>query len=252
MAGVLMRRGEVQERLSDRGWFSDIDPALAEAVLDGGRLVSVDRGKPLFRPEDDPGGVYGVVAGGMVMFTTGHDGAPRAEHIMRRGAWFGYGAVLFRHNRTRLAEANEPSVLFHVSLAQLDALRLAFPNADLALRLLAAHGEMALQNAISDLLIPNAERRLAAVLLRITGSVRLPPGPRRPDGLQGEHRSDPWGNPAGEPLTQALLADLANVSRQTVARFVDRASAEGWIDWRYGRVKVLKLGDIKDFIAGNA
>jgi CRP-like cAMP-binding protein len=247
-----MRRIDLQERLSDWGWFGDLDPPLAEAVLDGGRLVSIDRGKPLFRQEDDPGGIYGVVAGGMVMFTTGHDGAPRAEHIMRRGAWLGYGAVLFRHNRARLAEANEPSLLIHVPLAQLDGLRLAFPTADLALRLLAAQGEMALLNAISDLLISSAERRFAAVLLRVTGNVRLPPGPRRPDGLQPELRSDQWGNPSVEPLTQALLADLANVSRQTVTRFVDRASQEGWIDWRYGRVRILKLRDIKDFIAGNA
>jgi CRP/FNR family transcriptional regulator, cyclic AMP receptor protein len=247
-----MQRGEVHERMADRGWFADLDHVLANAVLDCGRLVSVNRGEPLFRPENDPGGIYGVVAGGMLMFTTGHDGSLRAEHIMRRGAWFGYGAVLFRHNRTRLAEANEPSLLLHVPLAQLDGLRQSIPSADLALRLLAAHGEMALQNAISDLLIPNADHRLAAVLLRVTGCVRLPPGPRRPEGLQHELRSDPWGNAAGEPLTQTLLADLANVSRQTVARFVDRASQEGWIEWRYGRVRILKPGDIKDFIAENA
>jgi len=36
------------------------------------------------------------------------------------------------------------------------------------------------------------------------------------------------------PLTQALLADLANASPYTAARFVDRATRAGRINWRYG------------------
>lgn len=248
MAVEPLRRGEMQRRLADRGWFAELDPKLAEAVLNAGRQVSFARGASIFQPQSDPGGIFGVITGGIVLSTLGRDGFPAAGHIMRRASWFGYGAVLFRHNRKLLAEANEPSVLLHVPLAQIDAIRAANPGADLAFRQLAAFGETAILNIVADLLIPGAEERLASVLLRVAGvdPPAFAPTPRE------VALPDPFDDPQGVPLTQALLGALANVSRQTVARFVDRASQEGWIEWRYGRVRILKLGDIKDFIAGNA
>ena len=52
------------------------------------------------------------------------------------------------------------------------------------------------------------------------------------------------------PLTQTLLGELANASPHTVARFVDRASAAGMIDWRYGRVRILDVVALAGFAAG--
>jgi CRP-like cAMP-binding protein len=111
-----MKRNEARQRLASRGWFSELEPSLATAVLDAGRTVPLRRGDALFRPGDDPGGIYGVVDGGIVLSTTGHDGLAAAGHIMRRGAWFGYGSVTFRQKRTLMAEANEPSTILHVPL----------------------------------------------------------------------------------------------------------------------------------------
>jgi CRP-like cAMP-binding protein len=246
MAAEHLRRGEVQQRLAEAGWFSVLEPRLAEAVLDAGRQVSFARGASMFQPEGDLGGIYGVISGGIVISLPGRDGFPAAGHIMRRGGWFGYGAVLYRKNRTLLAEANEPSVLLHVSLAQVDAIRTAFAGAEPAFTLLAAFGETAILNIVADLMIPVAEQRLASVLLRATGIDR--PGM----GLapRGSVAADRHADPLGVPLTQGLLADLANASRQTVARFVDRATRAGWIDWRYGRVRILSPQALADFAAG--
>jgi hypothetical protein len=47
-----------------------------------------------------------------------------------------------------------------------------------------------------------------------------------------------------------MLGELANTSPYTVARFVDRAVQAGWIDWRYGRVRILELGQLTAFAAG--
>jgi CRP/FNR family transcriptional regulator, cyclic AMP receptor protein len=144
MATEHLRRGEVQQRLGEAGWFAGLSPRLAEAVLDAGRQVSFSRGASMFEPQGDPGGIYGVISGGIVISLPGRHGVPAAGHIMRRGEWFGYGAVLFRKSRTLLAEANEPSVLLHVPLAQADAIRAGIPGADLAFTLLAAFGETAI------------------------------------------------------------------------------------------------------------
>jgi CRP-like cAMP-binding protein len=246
MAAEHLRRGEVQQRLAGFGWFAELDRHLAEAVLDAGRQLALARGAPVFHPQGDPGGIFGVISGGVVISTVGRDGLSVAGHIMRRGAWFGSGAVLFRLNRTLLAEANEPSLLLHVPLAQIEGIRAAFPGADLAFRLLAAYGETAILNVVADLLISGAEQRLASVLLRVAGVDQPVLDPAQRDAT----RVDPFADPSGVPLTQAMLADLANASRQTVARFVDRATGEGWIAWTYGRVRILDRHGLSAFASG--
>jgi CRP/FNR family transcriptional regulator, cyclic AMP receptor protein len=229
-----MKRSEARQRLASRGWFAQLEPALATAVFDAGRIVALERGAALFRPGDEPGGIYGVVDGGMVISTTGRDGLPAAGHIMRRGAWFGYGSVTFRQKRTLMAEANEPSTILHVPLSRLEGLRIEYPSLGPAAAHLAAHGETAMLSVIADLLIGNTDRRLAAVLLRVTG----------------ESPDDPWSDPRGVSLTQQRLADLAAVSIHTVARFVDRSSQQGWITWNYGRVRILDADGLGEFAAG--
>jgi len=229
-----MKRNDASQKLGRRGWFALLEPALARAVFDAGRITVLDRGAVLFRPGDDPGGIYGVVDGGIVISATGHDGLPAAGHILRRGAWFGYGSVTVRRKRTLLAEANEASTILHIPLSRLDGLRAEHPSLGPALAGLAAHGEVALVQVIADLLIAATDRRLAAVLLRVAA----------------ESPDDPWRDPRGVPLTQQRLAELSAASIQTVARFVDRASRQGWISWSYGRVRILEAARLTDLAAG--
>lgn len=145
-----MKRSEVHRRLASRGWFAQLEPRLATAVFDAGRITALTRVAALFRPDNEPGGIYGVVDGGMVISTIGRDGLPAAGHIMRRGAWFGYGSVTFRRKRILMAEANEPSMILHVPLSRIDGLRAEHPALSPALALLAAHGETELLSVIAD------------------------------------------------------------------------------------------------------
>ncbi|MEY3307026.1 MAG: hypothetical protein RLZZ413_1064, partial [Pseudomonadota bacterium] len=55
-----MRRSEIQEILVSRGWLAEIDPALATAVVQAGRPMSLRKGELLYTPEDNPGGMFGV------------------------------------------------------------------------------------------------------------------------------------------------------------------------------------------------
>jgi hypothetical protein len=90
------------------------------------------------------------------------------------------------------------------------------------------------------------DRRLAAVLLRVTGAEL----PDRPRDLPIDPLADPWAGPRGVPLTQAMLAELANASAPTVARFVERAVQAGLIAWTYGRVRILDYGRLIAYAAG--
>lgn len=241
-----MRRGHAHKTLASRGWLAEIDPALAAAVIDAGRLIAFRRGEALYHPGDAPGGMYGVAEGGIVLSTLGRDDLPVAAHIVRPCTWFGYGSIFDRQRRMLIPTANEASLVLYVGLSEFERLRAAFPSSGRAFGQLATRGEAIYLAIVTDLLIANTNRRLAAVLLRVTGAET----PDRPGGFPINPLADSWANPGGVPLTQAMLAQLANASAHTVARFVDRAAKAGWIDWKYGRVRILDLAQLKAFAAG--
>jgi len=241
-----MGKGVVHKILASRGWLAEIDPALAAAVIDAGRALEFRRGDALYHPGDEPGGMYGVAEGGILLSTLGRDGLPVAGHIVRPCSWFGYGAVFDRQRRMLIPAANETSQVLYLGLGELERLRTAFPTAGRAFGQLAMRGEAIYLAIVTDLLIANTDRRLAAVLLRVTGAET----PDRRRDLPVDLLADPWAGPRGVPLTQAMLAELGNASSHTVARFVDRAVRAGWIDWRYGRVRILDIGQLAAFAAG--
>jgi CRP-like cAMP-binding protein len=241
-----MGSGEAHKILASRGWLAEVDPALAAAVIDAGRPLEFRRGDALYQPGDEPGGMYGVARGGIVLSTMGRDGLPVAGHIVRPCTWFGYGSVFDRQLRMFIPAANEDSLVLYVGLGEFERLRAAFPSAGRAFGQLATRGEAIYLAIVTDLLIANTDRRLAAVLLRVTGAET----PDRPMNLPIDPLTDPWAGPKGVPLTQAMLAELGNASSHTVARFVDRVARAGWVDWRYGRVRIVDIGQLAAFAAG--
>jgi CRP-like cAMP-binding protein len=172
---------------------------------------------------------------------------PLPGHIARRCHWFGYGSVLDKQRRSMMIAANEPSIVLHVPLAEFERLRAEFPTAARAYGKLPTLGEALYLATVADLLIRDTDRRLAAVLLRVSGAE---PPPYRPGEWPDLEEGQGWSDPRGVALTQALLADLANASPHTVTRFVDRATRAGWIDWRYGRVRISDVRGLAAYAAG--
>jgi CRP-like cAMP-binding protein len=148
--------------------------------------------------------------------------------------------------RKLIAAANEPSEVLCVRLREFERLRAQFPSMHHDFGRLAMRGEDDYLRIVTDLLIANTDRRLAAVLLRVTGA----DSPDRQKDQPVDPLADPWSGPKGVPMTQAMLAELANASTHTVARFVDRAAQAAWIDWKYGRVRILDFGRLVAFAAG--
>jgi CRP-like cAMP-binding protein len=231
-----------------RGWLSEIDRDLAVAILQAGRRIELRKGDGVYYTGDDPGGMYGVVDGGIVLSMMGRNGLPVPAHIMRACNWFGYASIFDRQRRRLIPEANETSQVLHVPLAEIERLRMAFPHANGSFGKLAIFGEAHYIAAVSDLLVSNTDHRLAAVLLRVTGAAT----PETPECLPIDPHIDLWASPTGVPLTQAMLAELANASAHTVARFVDRVVEAGWVEWRYRRVRILDRAALKAFAAGSS
>mgnify|MGYP005858789353 CR=1 FL=1 len=214
-----------------RGWLAAADPGLRARVLAAGRLREVARGERIWSAGDPPGGVCGVISGGIGVEGSSAWHSPRPGHVFRAGDWFGHGPVLAGGGRVMGFVALEESRLLTVPLATLRGMMDADPE---IARLVGAMANRAtiLGNMVAcDLLIPEAPRRIAAVLLRVTAAL---------DGVEAD-------DPRGFCLTQAVLGEMANASRHHVNRVLGEFEREGWIAKSYNHVRVLDAGALADF-----
>jgi CRP-like cAMP-binding protein len=217
-----------------RGWLAAQPAAFRRQLLGMARPILVARGDWVFSIDDAPGGIYGLVSGGIGIEGAGPFHMLRTGHVLRAGSWFGHHPVLVPGaRRTQGMRATEDSALLHVPLAPLEALVKADPVAARAIGSMADGGSILATRIISDLLIPDAPQRIAAVLLRVTAAE---------EGVEPDH-------PDGFLMTQAELGEMANVSRPHVNRVLGELEERGWIAKRYQRLRVLDVSALRGFAA---
>lgn len=194
------------------------DP-LQDEFLSSGRLRAFRAGDFAYHIGDAPGGMFGIVRGCFgVVVASGDETA--LCHLLRPGTWFGAAPVLSHGPRVMSFQAVEPSEALAISLADLHAVGARFPE---LYRQIGAMGERVMQvtaaRIVGDLLIGSGKRRLAAVLVRLSGIWEgLPPAPI--------------------PLSQEVIGQMSNLSRERVNRFLRELVGAGCIELSYGSVVV--------------
>jgi CRP/FNR family transcriptional regulator, cyclic AMP receptor protein len=217
-----------------RGWLSSVNPALRDRILAAGRAMSFTRGKRLFSAGAPPGGIYGVFSGGIAAEGSTAWHPPRVGHVFRAGHWFGHGPALAGGARAMGYLAIEDSRVLHIPLP---ALRVLMDRDAEITRLVGAMANLGSQLATStacDLLIPDAPRRVAAVLLRITGA----------------HEGVEPTEPEGFRLTQTEIGEMANVSRNHVNRVLAQFASDGWIVKSYSQLRLRDIAALSGFAYG--
>jgi CRP-like cAMP-binding protein len=201
------------------------------------RCLSIARGAWVFAINDPPGGIYGVVSGGIGIEGGGPFHLLRLGHVLRAGSWFGHHPVLVPGaRRTQGMRAMEDSELLYVPLAPLEAMIKADPVAARCIGNMADGGSILATRIISDLLIPDASKRIAAVLLRVTGAE---------EGVEPHH-------PDGFLMTQAELGEMANVSRPHVNQTLGELERKGWIAKHYQRLRIVDVEGLRSFVASGS
>ena len=217
-----------------RGWLSEQPERFQKQIIQMIVPVNVPRAAPVFSVDGPPGGIYGVLSGGIGIEGSGPYNVPRLGHILRAGAWFGHGpAMTGRGHRVQNMRAIEASELAYVPLAPLRALIDTDPQAARCVGAIADGGNILGTRVVSDLLIPSVPHRIAAVLLRVTGVE---------DDVEPDH-------PEGFLITQTDLGEMANVSRSMVNRVLGQFARAGWISKRYNRLRVHDLAGLQAFAA---
>jgi CRP-like cAMP-binding protein len=218
-----MDRAEIEAMLAARGWLAGCEPGFRRAVFARARPVRFAADAFVFHAGDLAGGIYGVARGGFAVSVATAAATPAAATIIRSGAWFGNGPLVAARRRMLSFRATEPSVALHLPLAAVRELTASGVAAACAFADLSAINMQLSVRVVSDLLIPGAERRIAATLLRLT----------RAD--EGDRPEDPQGFRLG----QATLAEMANASRRSVVRTLSALEAQGLVALRQRRIAIL-------------
>jgi CRP/FNR family transcriptional regulator, cyclic AMP receptor protein len=225
---------EIAGVMARRGWLAGQPESFAADLLARSRPRHFRRGDLVYRDGEVPGGVFGIVSGGIGIVTARAGRAPVLTHIQRAGAWFGEAPYAIGNARTVSFRATEASSLLFVPASALEEIARSEPQARLRFAGFSRWAIEEIGAMVGDLLIPNAERRIAATLLRITAAAEGVP----PD------------DPQGFVVTQTELGEMANVSRHHVNRTLTRFRKQGWVDSRYNRLRLLDLGALEAMAAG--
>jgi CRP-like cAMP-binding protein len=217
-----------EQALSRCGWLSRQPKDFQRRVLDECLLQHFAPRAPVYHLGAPPGGIYGIGAGAVAISIAPGDGGPYLAHVGTAGTWFGEGPFLTREPRRLELLAVTGCVLLYLPLHVMERMaaedslvvrrfaQIAICNFDLALRV------------ISDLMIAQSERRIAAALIRTAGIQREPV----------------------VRVSQAELGRLANASRKLVNKALNNFTGLGWVEPRYNAIKIRDVQALTDFVAG--
>jgi len=210
------------EVLTRRGWLSRTPAVFQREIIGLCTLRPVASGQPVFVAGDDAADVFGIVRGHLDFLSRFSTSDGPVVHITHPGFWFGFAPLLTGTPRRFTVMARTEALLAMVRAKQLHGLLKAHPEWWRHLAVGISEDADIAAHASSDLMIPENERRVVAVLLRLC-DCRFPP---------------PFGGPPQEiPLTQAELATLSNVSRNTLGSILRSLQDRELISIGYGKIR---------------
>jgi CRP-like cAMP-binding protein len=232
MAADSLRRADV-EVLTNRGWLSRTPAVFQREIIDLCTLRSVARGQPVFVAGHGESDVFGVVSGHLDILSRFSASDGHVSHITHPGFWFGFSPLLTGTPLRVTVIARTDALLAVVPAKRLQRLLKIHPEWWRYLAVaIGEYGDIT-ANATSDLMIPENERRVVAVLLRLC-DCRFP--------------STDGSPPREIPLTQAELAAMSNVSRNTLGTILRKLQDGGLISIGYGRIRPLQPGRLRALV----
>jgi CRP/FNR family transcriptional regulator, cyclic AMP receptor protein len=190
-------------------------------------------GHPVFIIGDPPGGMCGLVSGGLAVSVAPGERGPYFAHFARPGAWFGDAAVITHQARRIGLAATRDSELLHLPLHEIDRIVTRNPAAWRWSALVSVgHLDVAM-GACDDLMIRDHVKRCIAIILRLGGCRE--PVPKASAAIEVD-------------LTQEDLAAIANVGRTTAGAVLRMLECEGHVALTYRRIHITAPSTLRAMI----
>lgn len=205
------------------GWLGDLPRDFTDSLVAIGRWAQVDRGQTIYDIGADDTDLYGITSGTARMQMAMNEHEQRLSHVIGPGFWFGENEFVSDTPRMLEFEAATDMLLLQVPRADFQKLAQEFPDAWRWIALLAGQHLITAIGAADDLMLSSSEKRMAAILLRLSGN-RL-----------GHPHSPPIDI---IPATQQELAVAANLSRASAGSILREMERNGEISIEYGALVI--------------
>jgi CRP-like cAMP-binding protein len=221
----MMKLSAAREILAGRGWLAATPDSFRNELLARTELREVPRNHAIYRSGDAPGGLWGLAAGGVAVEVAPADRGSLLGHFAGPGFWIGAGPRISRQPRQVGLIATRRSVLLHLPIVEFEAIAAGDPQAWRFLAMLPVQQTLLATGVAEDLMIRDPRRRLWAILLRLASHV-------------GQDESF-----AATEITasQDDLAGIVNLSRNAVGQMLRSFEADGLIERRYRRIRLLSV-----------
>lgn len=187
------------------GWLSQTPPAFRKAILDRSSLQSFSPGETIYMVGAPPGGIYGMISGGVRLAAATGELGPFITHYFRPGSWLGEGPIITDGPRMIGLNAAKQTELLHVPLASLRELLKQEPAFWRWFALLAFEHERTAVSAVADLMIRDHVKRLVAVLLRLADArTQSPEGGQTIEVEASQSDLATMANSRGPPPTRSF------------------------------------------------
>ena len=213
------------ETICRTGWLSLQPEPFRQEVLRRSSVRTYASGEAFYHLGDEGGGIFGLISGLMTVTTAPGMALPRLIHIGASGSWTGEGPFLSGQPRRLTLRAGEPSRVLHLPLDAMESIAEKDPQAGRRFGLISLINVDTLLRVIHDLLLTDADRRIAALLLRLGAD----------------------GRPI--PLTQTEVGEMSCTTRKQVNFALKRFGRDGWVAHGYRSVTLTDAAALRSFVA---
>lgn len=213
---------EALQLMTQHGWLSRRPMVFREEVVRRSRLRHYEAGESLYNYGDGLSGMFGLISGQMLMRVPPAD---TIVNVLRPGQWVGDATGFMREQRWVSLTAGSQLHVLHLPQAEFDDMARDAENC----RHFAVNTAESLAEAItvvSNLTQPDSEVRVAQRLLTFMG-------------VHGATRQEAFG------FSQADLATMCGLSRQTMSKVLAGLAARGVIALHYRRIEVIDVAALQ-------
>ena len=212
-------------------WFGGLPPALQELILSRSVVRKYAKGQVISIEESVPKGLFAVLEGQVHLVREISTGDEALMQVGEPGYWFGEFAMLTGRPTVVTAVAHSPVRALVLSKAQLDRILAEDPRYFQAFATLIFDKYGALVRVFAELRDLAPESRLRA---RLAAMARL------------QMRAESGAAPVSLAVSQADLARMVGVSRQTLNVLLGKLREVGLVEVEFRRIRVLDAARLAD------
>jgi CRP-like cAMP-binding protein len=232
---ILATRGpQNPSTVFDASWLSNLSRDALDAFRASCSFVKVPNGHSIYRLGSRQNRLWGVAEGQVRVHVATNEMQPVLGHIHTPGSWFGeVEFVLSQPAYVEMAAAGD-SMLCRVDGKNFRRLARQFPELWESVARLASLNLWMATSAANDLALRTGQKRIAAVILRLSGNRAAVQNNAPVDTIHA---------------SQQEVAELSNVARTTAWKILKEFRKLGLIELDYARVTILSRQGLLDVLA---